>query len=58
MAKDTSSTQPKLTTEGVSTRGTIQQDMGNNPKGTAFRPVFYSGAKQPEPTSPGRSGKK
>jgi hypothetical protein len=59
MAKDTNrATEPKLQSEGFSTRGDIKEGMSNNPRGTEFSGIFYSGAKQPEPSSPGRSSKK
>ena len=58
MAKGTNrSTEPSLKSEGFSTRGTIKEGMSNHPKGTEFTGIFYSGAKQPEPSSPGRSKK-
>ena len=59
MAKNTTQgTEPKLQSEGFSTRGTIKEGMSNSPKGTAFNGIFYSGKLQPEPSSPGLSGKK
>jgi hypothetical protein len=59
MAKNTDrATEPKLQSEGFSTRGTVKEGMSNHPKGTEFSGIFYSGKLQPEPTSPGRSGKK
>jgi hypothetical protein len=58
MAKDINrATEPKLQSEGFSTRGTVKENMSNNPRGTEFSGIFYSGAKKPEPTSPGRSKK-
>jgi hypothetical protein len=59
MAKDTNrATEPKLQSEGFSTRGTVKENMSNNPRGNEFSGIFYSGAKQPEPTSPGRGSSK
>lgn len=59
MAKDMNrATEPKLQSEGFSTRGTIKEGMSNHPKGAEFSGIFYSGAKQPEPTSPGRGSSK
>jgi len=59
MAKDTNrATEPKLQSEGFSTRGTVQENMSNNPRGSEFSGIFYSGAKQPEPSSPGRGSAK
>jgi hypothetical protein len=59
MAKNTESgTQPKLQSEGFSTRGTAKENLGNHPKGAEFTGIFYAGAKQPEPTSPGRGSSK
>jgi len=58
MANTNRATEPKLQSEGHSTRGTIKEGMSNHPKGTEFSGIFYSGAKQPEPYSPGRSSKK
>jgi len=53
-------TEPSLKSEGFSTRGEIKEGMSNHPKGSEFTGIFYSGAKQPEPTSPGtgKSSKK
>lgn len=59
MAKDTNrATQPKLQTEGFSTRGDAKENLGNNPKGAEFTGIFYSGKLQPEPSSPGRGSSK
>jgi hypothetical protein len=55
MSKNTNrATEPKLQSEGFSTRGTIKEGMSNHPKGAEFTGIFYSGAKQPAPTSPGK----
>ena len=55
MAKDINrATQPKLQSEGFSTRGTVKENMSNNPRGNEFSGIFYTGKLQPEPTSPGR----
>jgi hypothetical protein len=55
MAKDINrATEPKLQSEGFSTRGTVKEGMSNHPKGTEFSGIFYAGKLQPEPTSPGR----
>jgi len=51
-------TEPKLQSEGFSTRGHAKENLGNNPRGAEFHGIFYSGAKQPEPTSPGRGSSK
>ena len=53
-------TEPSLKSEGFSTGGEIKEGMSNHPKGSEFTGIFYSGAKQPEPTSPGtgKSSKK
>jgi len=54
MAKDINrATQPKLQSEGFSTRGTVKENMSNNPRGNEFSGIFYTGKLQPEPTSPG-----
>jgi len=53
MKQTNTSTEPSLKSQGVSTRGEIRSDMSNNPKGAEFTGIFYSGAKQPEPSSPG-----
>jgi hypothetical protein len=59
MAKDTNrATEPKLQSDGMSTRGTIKEGMSNHPKGTEFSGIFYAGKLQPEPTSPGRGSSK
>ena len=54
MAKNTEKvTQPSLKSEGFSTRGTIKENMSNNPRGAEFHGIIYAGAKQPAPTSAG-----
>jgi len=59
MAKDINrATQPKLQSEGFSTRGTVKENMSNNPSGTELSGIFYAGKLQPEPTSPGRGSSK
>jgi hypothetical protein len=59
MAKEINrATQPKLQSEGFSTRGDIKEGMSNHPKGSEFTGIFYSGKLQPEPTSPGRGSSK
>jgi hypothetical protein len=59
MAKDTNrATEPKLQSEGFSTRGNIKEGMSNHPRGNEFSGIFYAGAKQPEPSSPGRGSSK
>jgi len=59
MAKDIyRATEPKLQSEGFSTRGHAKENLGNNPRGTEFSGIFYAGKLQPEPTSPGRSSSK
>jgi hypothetical protein len=59
MAKDINrATQPKLQSEGFSTRGTVKENMSNNPRGNEFSGIFYTGKLQPEPTSPGRGSSK
>ena len=51
-------TQPKLQSEGFSTRGHAKENLGNNPRGTEFNGIFYSGKLQPAPTSPGMGSSK
>jgi len=51
-------TEPKLQSEGFSTRGNIRPNMSNNPRGNEFTGIFYSGKLQPEPSSPGRGSSK
>jgi len=60
MKESNRSTQPSLKSEGISTRGEIKEGMSNHPKGSEFTGIFYSGAKQPEASSPGmgKSSKK
>ena len=59
MAKDINrATEPKLQSEGFSTRGTVKEGMSPHPKGTEFSGIFYAGKLQPEPTSPGRGSSK
>jgi len=59
MAKDTNrATEPKLQSEGFSTRGQAKENLGNNPRGNEFSGIFYSGKLQPEPSSPGRGSSK
>jgi hypothetical protein len=59
MAKDIyRATEPKLQSEGFSTRGHAKENLGNNPRGTEFSGIFYAGKLQPEPTSPGRGSSK
>lgn len=59
MAKNSNrATEPKLQSEGFSTRGHAKENLGNNPKGNAFSGIFYSGKLQPTPSSPGRGSSK
>jgi hypothetical protein len=59
MAKNTNrATEPKLQSEGFSTRGNAKENLGNNPRGTEFSGIFYAGKLQPEPSSPGRGSSK
>jgi len=59
MAKEMNrATEPKLQSEGFSTRGNIRPNMSNNPRGNEFTGIFYSGKLQPEPCSPGRGSSK
>jgi hypothetical protein len=59
MAKNTEhGTQPKLQSEGFSTRGHAKENLGNNPRGTEFTGICYAGKLQPEPSSPGRGSSK
>jgi hypothetical protein len=42
-------TEPKFKTEGVTSRSNIKEGMSNHPKGTDFKPIFYTGKLQPTP---------